>query len=252
MCFHGNTCIPLYEGGVKKADAICPGDSVITIDNTPGVIIGVIDDEKNAYKITTELGYSFIVSDDHIMQLINAKEDLVSIELSEFLLLEDKEKIKYRILVIPVLYENHPVDIDPYVFGKELRDEIPDIYMYNSVKNRVKLLNGIMDKMQNNKLRQHVDSIVLNKMKKTSFNPVLSRVITVSDNKLLKQIKWLCESIGYRYYCVGDQMNIIPNEEYIRQYRFSVKPVGVKKVYGFVLEGTDKRFLVDHYIVTNT
>ena len=202
----------LTPQGYKFMRDIKVGDYVIGRDGYPCRVSGVFPQGiRPIYKVTLSNGTSCECDIEHLWavnSLYQRRSQKYSKGLSKhrndkykcidnsFKVITLKEIIKKGIITKngkrseynfkvptpkPIHFEERKVDVDPYLVGYILSEgyikEIPTDYMYNSLENRIALLQGLMD----------TDGYV-NKNGSCEF--------CSKSEKLAKQVQWLVRSLG--------------------------------------------------------
>jgi len=146
------------------------------------------------------------------------------------------------------------LDIDPYLYGQTLKNEIADKYILNSKKNRLKLLEGIIiskGKYQNN--INECDIII--KSEKLSNNVLfLIRSLGFNSYKYIEQIN---NEIHFRINITNinsETIHLIHNNKYqtnkhLIQFKIIIKDEN-EDYYGFKVD-KNHRYLMDCFTVTH-
>lgn len=164
-----NELVVTPNGYVRNGD-LKVGDYVIGKNGKPTKVIGVFPQGKrDLYRVTFSDGVSCLCDLEHLWDVNSFYqrhyEKKTSIEKS-FITLSLKQIIDEGLYKLfggeyvynfeiptcePVLFSKKEVNIDPYIIGNDIAKSdsnnsyIHDDYLYNSLENRVRLLNGLMD-----------------------------------------------------------------------------------------------------------
>lgn len=144
-CMARDTPILMYNGTIAKIQDIKVGDLIMGDDSTPRKVLQTATGRDQMYTVTPAFGAPYTVNSEHILCLKTSASNTVEIEVKNFLRLPlevQKDMQGYR---VAVEFPFQEVPVDPYVFGKAIRDveSIPDVYKYNSFDVRLKLMTGI-------------------------------------------------------------------------------------------------------------
>jgi len=223
------------------------------------------------------------------IEIIN-NEQIIEISVIDYLKLPKSRKTQLKTYRVPVDFPEQKVNIDPYIIGYWLGDDssntpqittddkeivsyfekfcIPDIYKYNSRKNRLKLLAGLID--SDGHLKKEGGFEFTQKVK---------------SEKLIEDIIYLARSLGFSCYKYktkttheykdeiiggnawridinGEGIEKIPTKierkkakKQIKDVLVSgieVKHVGRDNYYGFTLDGNCRYLLGDFTVTHNT
>lgn len=155
------------------------------------------------------------------------KNVYIDIPLEEYLKKSNNWKKYHNGIKTSVEYPEKHLNIDPYIFGLEMiTDTIPEEFLINSRKNRLKLLAGILDRKE-----------------------PLSNILNIQP---------LIESLGFIFQenkIYGNFLNEIPvNNIHLknikRNNKITIKYVGRGKYNGFMLD-KNHRFLLGDFTVTH-
>lgn len=196
-----------------------------------------------------------------------SKDNIIEISVIDYLKLPNYKKEYLKTYRVPVDFPEQKVTIDPYMIGywlgnsqipieyKDVKNEnIPDIYIYNSRENRLKLLAGIIDNYG------------------TLQNDCFEILYTFEKEKLFDNIIYLARSLGFLSYKTiednffriiinGKGIEDIPTKNKKAKYKctedvlvsgIKVKHIGRDNYYGFTLDGNCRYLLGDFTVTHNT
>lgn len=248
-CLGKGTKILMYDGSLKKVEDIKVGDYLMGDDSTPRRVLSLARGRENMYWIRQNKGIDYRVNESHILSLKRSRTDnkhqhgdILNISVAEYLTKSNKFKSNYKGYKVAVTFEHQNLPLAPYFMGLWLGDEnlintplsssqtntaaqsapnnhnnqvpqailrqlgllnnkhIPQQYLINSTQNRLELLAGLIDS------DGHYDA---------QFNCYK----IVQKNKLLaEQIKFLCDSLGFRTSLVPKMATINQRNHIIEIY----------------------------------
>lgn len=131
---HGiNTPIIMYDGTIKKVQDIKVGDQLMGEDSQPRNVLSLGRGRDKMFRIIPSKGDSFIVNSGHILSLKSIKtNDIVDIELNNYLNLDKKEKEQLRLYRVGVDFCKKEILFDPYIMGLYLGNKDSNISNGNS------------------------------------------------------------------------------------------------------------------------
>lgn len=246
-CFHPDTKIMMFDNTIKRVQNICVGDKLMGDDSTPRVVLNTTTGFNTMYKIITDKSEDeFIVNAYHILCLINIHtKDIIEISVEDYLKTSNDFKLNYKLYKTHINYPEFKTDFNPYYVASLLLTHIPNEYKYNSFRNRLLLLKGIIE-----------SNIILCESKSVK----LRLINTVLNNDVI----WLARSLGFSAYqesyyirLYGD-LSLIKSNKLIGvediednlEISFNIRNIGKGKYCGFEVDG-NKRFLLDNFIVTH-
>ena len=155
------SCPILTPNGWINIGDIKVDDDVIGSDGKKQKVIGVYPQGiRPIYKMEFTDGTSVECDEEHLWSVNSRNDDYNTFKVLKTSNLIEKSHMynHYRLPSIkPIEFNEIYVDVDPYEFGVSLNKDslIPHEYLYNSLENRIKLLNGIIDsscgRLQNNR-----------------------------------------------------------------------------------------------------
>lgn len=188
-----DTIIPtLY--GPKRVDEVHVGDYLFDAFGKPTKVLGVFPQGKqDVWEVKFKDGRIAKCSPDHLWSYCtNEKQE------RNFITKALKEINKKENILIPqhaaLQYTANYYKIEPYTFGLTLRKLkyrfIPDQYLYGSIRQRLNLLNGLLD--ADGELDQETGEIIYN----------------IEDSLLKKDIVQLSIELGYRVQYINNKIII--------------------------------------------
>lgn len=134
-CLGKDTLIRMYDGSLKKVQDINIGDLLMGDDSTPRKVLSTTNGIEELYKIHQTNGNAYVVNKSHILSLKCVadfndqnkakkyiKNDIVDIELIDYLNKDKYWKKYYKGYKVGVEYKNKNVNLDPYILGMWLGD----------------------------------------------------------------------------------------------------------------------------------
>jgi len=144
-CLGKNTPILMFDGKIRPVQDIRVGDLIMGDDSTPRKILSLAQGREIMYRVITDTG-EYIVNQSHILSLKFPKEktplDISVLDYLRNFAQGGKELLGYR---VPIDFPEKKLNVDAYLYAKQLKTEIPIQYKCNSKKNQLKLLAGIID-----------------------------------------------------------------------------------------------------------
>jgi replicative DNA helicase len=251
-CLGKGTKILMYDGSLKKVEDIKVGDYLMGDDSTPRRVLSLARGRENMYWIRQNKGIDYRVNESHILSLKRSRTDnkhqhgdILNISVAEYLTKSNKFKSNYKGYKVAVTFEHQNLPLAPYFMGLWLGDKhlisaplsnsqtntaaqsapnnhnnqvpeailrqlgllnnkhIPQQYLINSTQNRLELLAGLIDS----------DGY---------YDAQFNCYEIVQKNKLLaEQIKFLCDSLGFR-------TSLVPKMATINQRNYATEVYRVR------------------------
>ena len=135
-CLEKGTTVLMADGSLKKVEDIKVGDKVQSY-NRINTVLALHNGVSKGYKIIPNRGESFIISENHILTLMELEEKwnserkqsvtnnihkLIDITIEDYLKLSNHRKAYCKLFYPTVEYETKQLDIDPYILGLWLGD----------------------------------------------------------------------------------------------------------------------------------
>lgn len=122
-CLHPDTEVRLFNGSVKTAGAVVPGDQLMGPDNRPRTVLSVCTGQGPMYRIVPRRGKSWICNDVHVLTLQHTEtNEVIDIPLNEYLAESEHFKHCYKQFSVGVEYPQRNLPVDPYFIGLWLGD----------------------------------------------------------------------------------------------------------------------------------
>jgi len=189
--------------------------------------------------------------------------DIIEISVDDYLNKSIKWKLNYYLYRVGINFSDKQLIIDPYTLGFWLINDsnisihylkclnllknkhIPDIYKFNSIKNRLKILAGII----------HAHCYNNNYNNYNNYNNNNNFNLYLKNKKLLEDILWLVRSLGFSGYLIKYNKTIssycgIHIDLFSNMISFKIEKLNIDKYVGFEVDG-NKRFLLNDFIVTH-
>jgi superfamily II DNA or RNA helicase len=255
-CLGKNTPILMYDGTIKLVQDVCVGELLMGDDSTPRKVLSLARGREMMYKVNG-IGSSYIVNESHILSLKSRVQDkIVDIEVADYLELPEYTRnglFGYR---VPIIFEQKPIEIDPYLFGQWLGNKsekyekypielfqflekynivnnkhIPHHYKCNKFEIQMELFLGMIDSYSGSFYDEsyHIDE---------------------PDEILANDIIFLARSIGYSVNKDRRGITITGGDVIELTYPIQLDMMGVDDYYGFEIDG-NRRFLLGDFTVTH-
>lgn len=257
-CLGKDTKILMFNGDIKNVQDIIIGDKIMGDDSTPRIVKSLARGTEQMYKIMNDVEEFYTCNESHILSLkcmcdniyINNitynKYDIVDISVKDYLQLPEKILGSLKGYKVPILFDEKPLAIHPYILGKLILEQgyIPHDYLSNSIENRQQLMNGIIETIGEN---IEINNSILLKLNKTI---------------LANDICYLSRSLGYKTYITTDMIRqykchitiFIPDEntdcQSILTSKLNIVKLAVDNYYGFEIDG-NRRFVLGDFTVTH-
>lgn len=157
-CMGKGTPVIKYDGTICPIEEIKVGDTLLGDDSTPREVLQLYNGYGDLYKIKQNVGHDYIVNSEHILT-VQHNGEIKDVCLQD--VLKDKDKYHYYGIKNVFNFQDKPVDIDPYEYGKSLNFEKIDKYIVNDIDTRYKYLKGLLVALEA-KLNKTNWSVVVN------------------------------------------------------------------------------------------
>jgi len=249
-CLGAETPVLMYDGSIKQAKDIQAGELLMGDDSTPRKVLSLATGKENMYWIQQKYGMDYRVNESHILSLKQGGE-IVDISVQAYLAQTTHIREKQKGYKVSIDFPERKTTCEPYKMGLQAGKDLPAIpqeYLVNSKQKRGELLAGLVD--------------------------ANGYTITVKDAHLASQIKFLCDSLGFRtsiltnddsstVHFQGDTNNIPVRTQKEKIGKWKSKSdwqsTNIKVVldkmddyYGFVLDGNHRFLLADCTVTHNT
>jgi superfamily II DNA or RNA helicase len=135
-CLGINTPVLMYDGTIKMVQDIVIGDQIMGDDSGPRNVLTLARGRETMYKVQPKKGNGYIVNESHILSVkytrnlskSKKKDDILDISVLDYLALPrtyNSHDTGGRLLSgyrVPIIFEEKPIEIDPYLFGYWLGD----------------------------------------------------------------------------------------------------------------------------------
>lgn len=248
-CFYRGTRILLYNGTIKNVEDIQQGELLMGPDSKPRIVKSTCQGIDRMYRIVPTKGEGFICNEPHILTL-KCNQDIFDIALDDYMKLNDTIKNNCYLFHVGVDFEEQKTSIDAYTYGTLIgsHEQIEYKYKTNSRNNLLSLFAGIID---------------------TIGDYDGQRIVIKSQGHIDKDIMYVAHALGYLAYQVDDLIYVegdifidIPvktlrdqliehKAENSTSVRFDVEYFCEDDYFGFKLEESDGRFLLDSFMVVH-
>lgn len=258
-CFGKGTEIVMADGRLKKIEDIKKDDCVMGIDSKPRKVLGITKGYGKLYKIKFRGMDEFIANKEHILCLVDNKENYYEYSIEDYLKINYNKRSELRMykssIEMPEVETfDKPYDIGFMIgsnntLGRDSTFFIPEEFLYNSKKVRSKVLAGILDAKTKPK-RGIID-------KRKDFY--------VKNKTLAEQILYLANSLGFiTYYTIKNDvyrikikgnLKSLPCKKYKAhnaksKCAFKIEECGEGEYYGCMVDG-DNKMLLKNFVVTH-
>jgi len=301
-CLAKGTQVVMYDGSLRKVEEVEAGEQLMGDDSTPRKVLSIAQGQEQMYWIRQQHGISYRVNASHILSLQSQVDgSICNISVKEWLQKTADFKANHWGYKKAVDFVDKPTDVAPYWVGltymhqqtiptkentaalttatKEIlalanhqntaiaekvfhtpalqailqqNSALPTTYIVNSRTKRLALLAGCLDACG------------------SYFEATNSYKLTIRKKALAQQMKFLCDSLGFRTnlatssnYCLQIEGNIdeIPvrllQKAETPQMPWQATPISVEKdvvdnYYGFTLDGNNLFLLQDMTVTHNT
>jgi hypothetical protein len=247
-CHARNTPILMFDGNIKRVQDIQVGDLVMGDDSKERLVLDLGRGFDVLYTIIDHLNNeSYVVNSEHILCLKDELENIIEIEVNDYISLPIEYKRKLKGYRVPVEFPPKPCPVDPYQAGFNLdvvkASCIPGCYKVNESNVRMQYLAGFLDR--NAKL------------------DIVTFAINIANKPLAQDVKYLARSLGLCACLHNNEMCIkggfVPCQKLKLPYN-APKLSGVYDIsvhmgrtdwyYGFMLN-SNQRYLMGDFTVTH-
>lgn len=216
-CLGKGTKVLMFDGTLRKVEDINVADLLMGDDSTPRKVLSLARGRENMYWIRQNKGIDYRVNESHILSL-KRNDEIMNIGLTDYISKPDEFKNSYKGYKVAVEFAANETNVEPYQLGyllgeticenlphlrnsstmltvksagnKAVLAEIPQQYLINSTENRLQLLAGL------------IDSDGYYDPKHNGYE------ITQKDKNLATQIKFLCDTLGFKTSIIQKEGNI--------------------------------------------
>jgi len=229
-CLAPDTKIVMYNGDIKMVKYIVIDDRLMGDDSKPRRVMNTCSGMDTMYKIEQKYGDDYTVNGPHVLCLMNEYNDIIEISVDDFLA---QPMMAYQMYHMAIEYPEYHAIVDPYLYGCFVENTIPSCYLINSLHNRKRFLQGIIDtKCVNNKLA--------------------NIVFAMYDTHLAYDILTLTRSLGYKCKYENHFIQIEMNNDGFYTTDFSITCIGSGPYNGFELDGNHRFVLADYTVTHNS
>ena len=118
-CHGKDTPILQFDGRVKMAQDIVPGDLLMGDDSKPRTVQSIASGQEALYKIIPARGKSFICNESHILTLAtqDSPTSAINISIRRYISTSRNFRSRYKLYRVAVDFPPTTTDCDPYIFG---------------------------------------------------------------------------------------------------------------------------------------
>lgn len=128
-CASADTPNLMYDGSIKRADAIQVGDKLMGPDSTPRIVSSITTGREEMFKVTPVKGDSYTFNRSHILTLRASfsegkykKGDLIDISINDYLTRNKSFKHQFKWTRTGVEFPEVKTEFDPYFVGLYLAE----------------------------------------------------------------------------------------------------------------------------------
>lgn len=143
-CLGINTPILMYDGSIKLVQDIVVGDLLMGDDSTPRTVMSLARGQEQMYKIRQHHGDDYVVNESHILSLQTSENNIIDIELKEYLNLDPQIQKTLKGYKVSVEFPKQDLQIDPYITGILLAATNCVTPINNLTDNQTKTLNSYL------------------------------------------------------------------------------------------------------------
>ena len=260
-CLGKDTPIIMYNGSIKMVQDIIVGDLLMGDDSTPRKVLTLARGRETMYTIREKkysyigkeecIGEEYTVNESHILSL-SQNGKIVDISLKEYLNLPKHIQQKLFGYRVPIVFQEIPVDEDPYYIGFSGTD-IPLQYKCNCPKIQLELFAGIIDAIG----EFHLPNLIkIQKIDRINDVIFLSRSLGFKLFITKSNIFILLQNIPIPFRKLENikkqklKQNKLLVNEFIQEYEISIERKEIDDYYGFEIDG-NRRFVLGDFTVTH-
>lgn len=295
-----NDALIVTPSGYRHMGDIKVGDYVIGKNGEPTKVIGVYPHKDwEFYKVTFSDGVSCECGKEHLWSVnssVDGDDNFKTLSLGEIMdegLYDNENKPKFRIpMADPIEFNEINVKINPYLLGGIITDNkikkilslkskdfesellkyygddffggdlyIPDDYLYNSIENRLLLLNGLMDSFGN----CDEDGNCLFRTKSERMSYTFKQLILSLGGHLLSENSWMnydnnittyeikfnFHDIFIPIFSIEEKKNRFRYDDKFNRYFHNIEKSRVCNGQCIKVEAEDELYLTNDFIVTH-
>ena len=260
-CLGKDTPIIMYNGSIKMVQDIIVGDLLMGDDSTPRKVLTLARGRETMYTIREKkysyigkeecIGEEYTVNESHILSL-SQNGKIIDISLKEYLNLPKHIQQKLFGYRVPIVFQEIPVDEDPYYIGFSGTD-IPLQYKCNCPKIQLELFAGIIDAIG----EFHLPNLIkIQKIDRINDVIFLSRSLGFKLFITKSNIFILLQNIPIPFRKLENikkqklKQNKLLVNEFIQEYEISIERKEIDDYYGFEIDG-NRRFVLGDFTVTH-
>ena len=236
-CLEKGTLVRMADGSLKAVEDVVEGDEVQSWGRT-NKVVGRHSGVSSGYEIIPLDGYMpFVVSDSHILTLVDiSKDEVVDIKIEDYLALPDAEKKNYRLMRAKINYFESGTDeeMDDALSALELGKDIDHKCLCWNEGQRRKLLSSV-----------------------AKFNPASMTFSIPATEENVDTLLTLARGLGLFavYNEARGKINFLDKMPAGKTYYsapFAVKERARVEYYGFMTDGDHRFLLADGTVTHNT
>lgn len=241
-CFALDTPVLMFDGSVKLVQYICVGDKLMGDDSTFRKVVSTCKGNGTLYDIEQAGNCTYTVNGDHILCLIDNKNNLTDISVNTYNSKSKTWKHKHMGYKKSVYFKHKQTALSAYSMGCTLAfssTPIPHDYLVDDMENRKQLILGFIDTY-------------------FGFDEYrgMGQPIKFNNPESFEVFRFLLDSLCMPYTSVYPNVSITSLKIHtVKKAGIRVKSVGEGVYYGFELDpdSVNRRFLLgDFTVVHNT
>lgn len=269
-CHGKGTMILMANGRTKEVEKIVVGDEIMGANSNVCVVYSVTKGRGEMFRVHQSKANSYTVNLDHVLSLRNVQGEVVNVSVNNYMLLSKEFKNTYFGYTNVVNYPyasttSESEAYEAYMEGFFGIDPLDDEYLYSSLKSRMFLFAGIMEKNAVNQIVKSTGQTVISMQ--VFLNDYLDdhRLITLikSLGLVVRKTEITGKYQGYNLIIYGSELPYFPwikwkgsiksgkFDPYNRLSTLSIEPIGIDDFYGFTIEGSNHLYMLEDFTVTH-
>ena len=265
-CFTKGTKILMFDGSIKNVENIEIGNVIMGDDSTSRFVLELCRDQDEMFEIIPDNNSeSYTVNKQHKLVLktnINFNNykvgEIYEVTVEDYLKQTNEFKSFMNIYKTPVEFPEINLDIN--IQDINLSSNIPDKYKINSRKNRIIILNKLIDRLTDSIFYDNNHNYLTCYFNNINFSEdfificrslgflAIKIEATGQENMFIYQIYGDIQSLNLKNYNIQNNKT----ENNILSTNFKVKSKGQGDYYGFTLNGNHRFLLSTFDVVRNT
>lgn len=252
----------LTPNGFLRMGEIQLGDKVIGCDGLPHNVIGVFPQGlRQLYRVSFANGSQCICDDEHLWGVYDEFHEYMVMPLKDIRKNEYKKNYYGVPFNKPVHFNTREVKIEPYTYGKNIKPYlnkcIDEDYLYNDLESRIKLLQGILDKLGN---VDDVGMVYIDVEEYTLAKDIVNLARSLGGDAMIDTIKrdWLkyritieLEDKNIKYFTDESRQKLVNYFEKTKNVITNIEYYGDEDAQCISIDSEDELYITKDYIVTH-